>query len=281
MNAYGRIERVYVRAPDPDSLGAWRGYGWHAEPDPAAIAGEHDAFVETLRGLTDDVMIGTARVDGDPDAVYAYDPTLVTDAGVIPLRMGKEGRRDEPAIVAEELRAAGFTVLAPLEPPARAEGGDMFFLDERTLLVGLGYRTNADAAEQLRVRLAEQSVDVMTFDLPHHHGPAECLHLMSFISMLDADLAVGYRPMMPVRLVELLDARGVRLVEVPDEEFASMGPNVLATAPRVALALDENPITKTRMEAAGVEVRTYDGPQISRNGDGGPTCLTRPLVRRK
>jgi N-dimethylarginine dimethylaminohydrolase len=191
--------------------------------------------------------------------------------------MGKVGRSDEPAIVAEELRAAGCTVLPPLEPPGTAEGGDMFFLDDRTLLVGSGYRTNEDAAEQLRMRLPD--LDVVCFDLPHHHGPAECLHLMSFISMLDADLAVAYLPMMPVRLVQLLDARGVEIVEVPDEEFVSMGPNVLALAPRVALALDGNPVTKARMESAGVEVITYAGRHISLNGDGGPTCLTRPLVR--
>jgi N-dimethylarginine dimethylaminohydrolase len=279
MNAYGRIERLYMRAPDPDALGAWREYGWHLEPDPGEVVAEHQAFVQTVRTAVDDVIVGTAPVPHDPDAIYAYDPTVVTDGGVIPLRMGKEGRRDEPATVAEELAAAGCTVLAPLEPPATAEGGDMLFLDDRTLLVGVGYRTNAEAVEQLRERLADQRVDVLAFDLPHHHGPAECLHLMSFISILDADLAVAYLPMMPVRLVQLLDERGVQIVEVPEDELASMAPNVLALAPRVALALDGNPQTKARMEAAGVDVITYAGRHISLNGDGGPTCLTRPLVR--
>jgi N-dimethylarginine dimethylaminohydrolase len=131
----------------------------------------------------------------------------------------------------------------------------------------------------VRPRLAEDGVQIVTFDLPHDHGPAECLHLMSFISMLDADLAVVSLPMMPVRLVQLLDARGIVMVEVPDQEFPTMGPNVLALGPRKALALDGNPVTRGRMEAAGVEVTTYRGEHISRNGDGGPTCLTRPLVR--
>jgi dimethylargininase len=279
MNAYGRVERIYVRRPDADALGAWREYGWHVQPDAAAVTAEHTAFVETLRRIADDVIVGAAPVDGDPDAVYAYDPTLVTDAGVIPLRMGKRGRRAEPAIVAEELRGAGLTVLPALEPPATAEGGDIFFLDDRTLLVGLGYRTNVASVDQLRARLADQHVDVLAFDLPHHHGPAECLHLMSFMSMLDADLAVAYVPMMPVRLVQLLDDRDIRIVEVPHDEFASMGPNVLALAPRRALALEGNPVTKARMEHAGVDVATYAGRHISVNGDGGPTCLTRPLVR--
>ena len=123
------------------------------------------------------------------------------------------------------------------------------------------------------------SVDVVAFDLPHFHGPGECLHLMSFISPLDTDLAVAYLPMVPVRLLELLRDRGVGLVEVPDDEFASMGPNVLALGPRIALALAGNPETRRRMEAAGVDVRPYVGAEISLKGEGGPTCLTRPLER--
>ena len=155
----------------------------------------------------------------------------------------------------------------------------MFFLDDRTLLAGLSYRTNEAAIEQLRPRLAEQGVDIITFDLSHFHGPGECLHLMSFISPLDADLAVVYLPMMPVRLVHLLEARGIAMVEVPEEEFLSLGPNVLALGPRRAITVDANPITRSRMEAAGVEVQTYAGNQICLHGDGGPTCLTRPLAR--
>lgn len=279
MNAYGTVRRIYVRPPHADAFAAWQAYGWHTDPDVEAAAAEHAAFVEALRSHVDDVVVGTTPVPGDPDAIYAFDPTLVTDAGVIPLLPGKEGRRDEPAVVATELANAGCSILPPLTSPATAEGGDMFFLDERTLLVGLGYRTNAETVEQLRPRLAEQGVEVLAFDLPHYLGPAECLHLMSFISMLDADLAVVFLPMTPVRLVQLLAERGVALVEVPEEEFPSMGPNVLSLGPRRAIAVAGNPITRGRMEAAGVDVTTYAGAHISLNGDGGPTCLTRPLVR--
>ena len=279
MDAYGPIQRIYVRTPHADAFTNWRAYGWHAEPDAEATAAEHAAFVDALRASVPDVVVGRDPVAGDPDAVYAYDPTLVTDAGVIPLLPGKEGRRDEPAIVVGELAAAGLATLPGLEPPATAEGGDMLFLDAKTLLVGIGYRTNEAGAQQLRERLGGQGVTIETFDLPHFHGPEECLHLMSFLSMLDADLAVSYLPMMPVRLVQLLEARGVDIVEVPEEEFATLGPNVLALGPRRALALAGNPKTRARMEAAGVEVVTYEGRHISLNGDGGPTCLTRPLVR--
>jgi N-dimethylarginine dimethylaminohydrolase len=269
MNSHGIVRRIYVRPPHADAFAAWRAYGWHADPDVEAAASEHAAFVDVLRSMVDDVVVGTTPVPGDPDAVYAYDPTLVTDGGVIPLRPGKEGRRGEPAIVATELERARCTILPALTPPATAEGGDMFFLDDHTLLVGLGYRTNIEGVEQLRTRLAAQDVEVRTFDLPH----------LSFISMLDRDLAVVSLPMMPVRLVQLLEERGVSFVEVPDEEFATMGPNVLALGPRRALAVAGNPVTHARMEAAGVDVTTYAGAHISINGDGGPTCLTRPLVR--
>jgi len=279
MNAYDSIQRIYVRPPHAEAFEQWKAYGWHTEPDPQAAADEHAGFVEALTAAVPDVVVGTASVPGDPDAIYAYDPTLVTEAGVIPLRPGKEGRRDEVAVVAAELEAAGCTILAGLEAPATAEGGDMFFLDDRTLLAGLSYRTNEAAIEQLRPRLAEQGVEIVTFDLSHFHGPGECLHLMSFISPLDTDLAVVYLPMMPVRLVHLLEARGIAMVEVPEEEFLSLGPNVLALGPRRAITVDANPITRSRMEAAGVEVQTYPGNHICLNGDGGPTCLTRPLAR--
>ncbi len=279
MNAYGTVERIYVRPPHVDAFASWQAYGWHTEPDVAAASAEHAAFVDMLRAAGPDVVVGMASVVGDPDAVYAFDPTLVTDAGVIPLLPGKLGRRAEPAIVAAEMADAGCTILPSLTAPATAEGGDMFFLDDRTLLIGLGYRTNAAAVDQLRPRLGEQGVEVLAYDLPHFHGPAECLHLMSFISMLDIDLAVVYLPMMPVRLVQLLAERDIVMVEVPDEEFPTMGPNVLAIGPRRAVAIEGNPVTRARMEAAGVEVMTYRGTHISLNGDGGPTCLTRPLVR--
>ncbi len=278
QDAVGTIRRIYVRPPDPQALASWRDFGWRAPPDPGKAAQEHAAFREALAAAGAEIVIGETIVPGDPDAIYAYDPILPTDRGVIALRTGKPGRRDEPAALTVDLAGAGLGLLGTLAPPATAEGGDMFWLDDRTLLVGRGYRTNDAGIEQIRSLLGD-GIDVIAFDLPHAEGPDTCLHLMSFISPLDHDLAVGYLPMMPVRLVELLRERGVGLVEVPHEEFETQGPNVLALAPRVALALEGNPETHRRMEAAGVDVRTFAGSEISRKGDGGPTCLTRPLDR--
>ncbi len=274
MNMTGQLQRVLVRPPA--GLERWREYGWRGKPDAERIAAEHEAFRRELEAAGAEVVVADP-IEGNPDAVYVYDPAIVAARGAVLLRPGKEGRREEVDAMAGDLDRAGIPVAARLEPPALAEGGDTLWLDERTLLVGIGYRTNLAGAEALARALPE--INVLTFDLPHHHGQSEVLHLMSLISPLDADLALVYLPLMPTRLVELLHERGIELVEVPDEEFDSMGSNVLALAPRVALALEGNPVTRQRMEAAGVEVRTYRGEELSRKGDGGPTCLTRPLLR--
>ena len=168
-------------------------------------------------------------------------------------------------------------VAARIEAPGTIDGGDTVWLDERTLLVGRGYRTNASGVEQLAAAFPD--AEVLSYDLPHWNGDGEVMHLMSLISPLDDDLALVYPRLAPVRLLELLAERGIAAVEVPDEEFESMGPNVLALGPRRALALEGNDETRRRMEAAGVDVVTYTGDEISRKGDGGPTCLTRPLLR--
>ena len=277
QSSTGTLRRVYVRPPVADTTAACELYGWHAPFYPGKAADEHDAFRAQLEAAGSEVIVGLTPIPGDPDAIYTYDPILATDGGVVALRPGKPGRRDEPAAVAEDLAAAGVPTLGTLTAPAEAEGGDMFWLDETTLLIGRGYRSNDVGIAQLQGFLPDITTHV--FDLPHQAGPDRCLHLLSLISPLDQDLVVCFLPLLPVRLVELLRERDIEMIEVPEEELHSMGPNVLALEPRVALALEGNPETRRRMEAAGVEVRTYRGDEISRKGDGGPTCLTRPLER--
>jgi N-dimethylarginine dimethylaminohydrolase len=182
----------------------------------------------------------------------------------------------EAEALAAPLVDAGVPIAARMEAPATADGGDMFWLDDRTLLVGRGYRTNDAGVAWIRDALPDS--EVLTFDLPHLNGRSEVLHLMSLLSPLADDLVVAYLPLLPVRLVELLESRGIEIVDVPEEEFESMGPNVLALAPRVAVALERNAETRRRLERAGVELLTYEGTELSK-GDGGPTCLTRPLAR--
>ena len=277
QSMWAPLRRVLVRAPDPASVAAWHAFGWRGEPDPVRLAEEHEAFRALLADAGAEVVTAGTPLGLSPDAIYVYDPALVTDRGALLLRPGKDGRRVEVETMAADLVEAGVPITAQLEAPAQAEGGDTIWLDERTLLVGVGYRTNEAGVEALRAALP--GVDVLAFDLPHLGGPGEVLHLMSLVSPLDRDLAVAYLPLLPVRLVQLLAERAIQLVEVPEDEFWTMGPNVLAVGPRVALALDGNPVTRRRLEEAGVEVRVYGGDHLSRLGDGGPTCLTRPLLR--
>jgi dimethylargininase len=271
------LRRVLVRPPAPGAWAAWKSYGWRAEPDPGRLEEEHAAFRELLVEAGAEVVVAATPHALDPDAIYVYDPALVGDPGAVLLRPGKEGRRGEVEAMGADFVEAGVPIAARLEAPGLAEGGDTLWLDERTLLVGRGYRTNDEGIRQLGEALP--GIEVVAYDLPHLRGAREVLHLMSLISPLDVDLAVVFLPLLPVRLVELLAERAIELIQVPDEEFETMGANVLALGPRMALALEGNDETRRRMERSGVAVRVYRGDEISRKGDGGPTCLTRPILR--
>jgi dimethylargininase len=273
---WGDLRRVLVRRPLEADAAAWEAYGWRSAPDVAAAQAEHEAFSALLEEAGAEVVVSEHDA-GNPDAIYTYDPTLVGVDGAVLLLPGKERRRGEPPATVAPLEAAGVPVVGRVELPATVEGGDTVWLDERTLLVGIGYRTNPAALDALTAVFP--GVELIAFDLPHWNGAGEVMHLMSFLSPLDRDLALVYPRIAPTRLMWLLAERGIRVVEVPDEEFETQGPNVLALGPRRALALEGNDETRRRMERAGVDVVTYRGDEISRKGDGGPTCLTRPLLR--
>jgi N-dimethylarginine dimethylaminohydrolase len=265
------LRRVLVRRP-PSDTSDWQRYGWRAQPDAARLADEHERFCLSLEGAGAEVVCTDATT---LDAIYAFDPAIVADSGAVLLRPGKPERAAEVDAMEAALVAAGVPVAARLEEPAFAEGGDTAWLDAETFLVGRGYRTNVEGIHALGRALG---LEPFAFDLPHFHGPGEVMHLLSLFSPLDRDLAVAYPPLMPVGLVQLFAERGVELVEVPDEEFDSMGSNVLALGPRRALMLKRNVETRRRLERAGVDVTVYSGEELSK-GDGGPTCLTRPLLR--
>ena len=205
-------------------------------------------------------------------------PPSSSPAGVILCNMGKPARRGEPGIAGEAYRRLGIPVAGAIEGEGRLEGGDMVWLDDRTLAVGHTYRSNDEGIRQLG-RLVGPEVEVVVADMPHYRGPSDVFHLMSVLSPIDRDLALVYSPLMPIRFRDWLIARGIRLVEVPEAEFDSMGCNVLAIAPRRCVMLKGNPLTRAALAAAGAEVIEIDGEEISSKGQGGPTCLTRPLLR--
>ena len=270
------LRRVLVRRPSVAACALWKEYGWRQEPDPAALVREHEQFCAVLEASGAEVVVADP-IDVDPDAVYTFDPGLVTERGAVLLRPGKDGRRLEPAAIERDLEQAGVPVAAALEELVIAEGGDFIRLDEQTLLAGRGYRTSSAGIHAVADSLP--GVDLHVFDLPHWHGENEVMHLLSLLSPLDADLVLAYTPLLPVALAQLLAARGIEIVPVPDDEFETMATNVLALGPRLALALDGNPVTRARLTAAGVDVLVYEGCELSLKGDGGPTCLTMPLLR--
>jgi len=274
------LRRVLVKRPD-EAFGTADPAVWHytARPDLEEARREHDALVEILRGAGAEVIDHPEAQPDRADSIFVFDPVLVTNRGAVLLRMGKELRRGEEAALGRRLQGAGVPVLAALKGEATAEGGDLLWLDSQTLAVGQGFRTNAEGLRQLREILAGLDVQVLPVELPYFTGPVACLHLLSLISPVDHDLAVVYPPLLSVPFWKTLRDRGFRLIEVPEDEFPTMGPNVLALAPGKCLMLEGNPVTRRRLEEAGCEVLTYRGREISLKAEGGPTCLTRPIWR--
>jgi N-dimethylarginine dimethylaminohydrolase len=284
LSAVGRLAQVVVKHPrdafvDDQTIAAqWQPLNFSGPPDLARAVDEHDRFVAILRAAGAAVDYLPRDPSTTLDSIYAYDASIVSPRGMILCRMGKQAREGEPASHERAFGALNVAVAGRIEPPGRLEGGDTFWADDRTIVVGRGYRTNAEGIRQLGA-LVGSAVEVVEVPLPHWRGERDVMHLLSLISPVDDDLAVVYSPLIPVPFREWLLDRGYRFVEVPDEEFATMGTNVLALGPRRCVVLSGNPRTRAALEAAGTEVTEYEGREISVKGDGGPTCLTRPILR--
>lgn len=257
----------------------WRDLRWTRSPNPKIAAEEHRQLVAALERAGARVYCLPKDDRTNLDSLYAHDPVLMTDEGAVILQMGKPARRGEGPAVADAMRTWDMPILGVVDGDAMAEGGDMIWLDARTLLVGRGFRTNQRGIERLSDLLKPLGVTVISVPLPYADGPQDVLHLMSFMSLLDTDLAVVNRRLLPVPLFELLSERGVELVDVAEDEYMTLGCNVLAVAPRQLLMVAGNPVTRERLEAAGCDVTEFEGSEICLPGAGGPTCLTRPVHR--
>jgi dimethylargininase len=272
------LRDVLVKPPGPAFGHAFDdpSHGFLRPVDLARARREHDGLVDVLERLGVRVHVLDHEPATDPDLVYAFDPLLVTDAGAIPLRPGKPNRSEEPAILEAFLHAAGVPTAGRIEAPGTIEGGDTVWLRDGLLVIGRTLRTNDAGATQL-ARIV--GGDVRIVDVPYWKGPAELVHLMSVISPVSDDLAVVFLPLLPAGLHEWLVELGVRLVEVPEAEYPTLGCNVLAVRPGVVVVADGNPITRRGLEVAGVEVHAVPLGEVGENGSGGATCLTRPILR--
>jgi len=286
VKAYGSqsmvapLRKVLVKRPD-ENFAVSDPVAWHytSRPDLAVAQREHDELVALIRQAGCEVFYHDEVQPERADAIFAFDPALVTDEGAVILNMSKLLRRGEEAAMARRFEELEIPILYKLHGLARAEGGDLFWLDHDTLAVGQGFRTNAEGLSQLREALEPIGVTVIPVELPYYTGPAACLHLLSLMSLVDEKLLVIYPPLVAVPFWQELQRRGIEIIEVPDEEFLTMAPNVLALAPRKCIMLEGNPRTQRKLEEAGCEVATYKGNEISLKAEGGPTCLTRPLWR--
>jgi N-dimethylarginine dimethylaminohydrolase len=279
------LRRVLVCSPraagwdTPGQLSQWRDLGFLHRPDFAVAQAQHDVLCNELRQAGAEVLQLSGSADLTLDAVYAHDASFATDFGVIALNPGKENRRPEARAHRDFCQRLGISVFGEMKSPAMAEAGDIIWLGARTLLVGNGYRTNPAGIEQLRSFLAPKGVEVISAPLPYGPGPSACLHLMSLISLLDEHTALVDLSWLAVETVELLKGRGYKFIEIDPAERETLACNVLALGSKRLLAIEENSKTNARLRTAGFDVRTFIGSELCINGSGGPTCLTRPLLR--
>ncbi len=257
----------------------WKKFNYLEEPDFTKAQQEYEKFLSILNQHVEQIDFLPTSESVGLDSLYAHDPVKFTKNGAIILKSGKKLRQPEAGVYKEFLQEKGIPIIGELTGDAVCDGGDIVWLNDRTLLVGRGYRTNDEAIRQLKEITKDLVDEFIVVQLPHDQGEDECLHLMSFISLVDEDLAVVYSRLMPVFLRQMLIERGIQLIEVPDDEYLRLGCNVLALAPRVCMIASENPSTKQQLLDAGATVYEYEGNEISYLGTGGPTCLTCPVVR--
>lgn len=281
----GNLRRVLVYSPGvagwdrAQPSARWRELGFLRPLDFTKARAQHEALYRELRIAGAEVCELPAAEGLTLDSVYVHDASLPTDFGMILLRPGKANRQGEPRVHGTFCTEQGIPVLGEIAAPGTAEGGDIVWLDAKTLLVGCGYRTNATGIAQIRDLLAPEGVEVIAASLPYGPGPAACLHLMSLISLLEERTALVDLPWLAVETVELLKGRGFQFIEIDHAERETLACNVLALGSRRLLAIEENRKTNRKLQDAGFDVRSFPGSELCINGSGGPTCLTRPLLR--
>ncbi|MEQ9405989.1 MAG: arginine deiminase family protein [Cyclobacteriaceae bacterium] len=273
------IETGFVNQPYIDQ--EWESLNFLAAPDFDRANAEFDSFEQILSKSGTRIYHLPASDEVTLDSVYCRDAAITTNYGMILCRMGKSKRQNEPEEERRLFEQEGIKILGKITAPGTLEGGDVAWLDEKTLAVGHTYRTNHEGINQLKRLLEPHGIEVLVVEMPHYKGESDVFHLMSVLSPVDYKKAVVYSPLMPIYFREELINRGYALIEVPDEEFETIGCNVLAIAPGECVIVKGNPVTKARLEAAGCTVHEYKGAEISIKGGGGPTCLTRPILRER
>ena len=282
---YLKLASVYLKSAKNSFLSEeevsehWETLQYLSKPNFKKSLKEYTAFQTFFREKNISTCFFPINRKTKIDSIYSRDASIATDFGIIICNMGKQGRIHEPYAQLEAYKMNNINILGEIKFPGTLEGGDVAWLDQNTLAVGHTYRTNEEGISQLKGLLQPKGIEIIVVELPHYKGKSDVFHLMSILSPVDKNLAVVYSPLMPIKFRNELLERGFQLVEVPEQEFDSMGCNVLAVAPRDCLMVAGNPITRKLLEDAGASVHIYEGNEISVKGGGGPTCLTRPIDR--
>ena len=279
------IRRVLIKSPESayknqvniDSQ--YQDLNYFGKPDFVRSLEDYESFRSILKKNGVEIHDLPADDITSLDSIYTHDPCLISNSGVILCSMGKTLRKKEPEMISKYFKSLNIPIIGKISPPGKLEGGDIVWINNRTVAVGVGYRSNLEGIAQLKEILSGDVDEIIPVHLPHWTGPSDCLHLMSNISPLDRDLFLVYSKLLPVSFREYLLDRGIKLIEVPDDEYESMGCNVLAISPKKVIMIEGNDMTKKLLETEGVDVSTYPGLEISYKGAGGPTCLTRPFLR--
>ncbi len=285
LSEHGQLAAVLMKHPrhafvnDAVIAAQWRELNFSAPPDLPRAIDEYERFLEIVAGNGCEILFLPESDATTLDSIYTRDATVESPLGMILASMGKRSRTSEPHAQAEELGRGGWPLGGAVAPPGYLEGGDLIWLDQKTVAVGQGARTNLEGIRQLKSLLNGSIDELIVVPLPDDPGPHDVMHLMSLVSPVDHDLAVVYSRLLPDDFKDTLQRRGYRLIDVPDDEYDTMATNVLALGPRECVMLNGNPKTRAALEKAGAAVHIYDGREISLKGGGGPTCLTRPLVR--
>lgn len=282
---YGQLQHVLLRHPSAAFRSqahlenTWMHFGYESVPDFQTACRDFDAFVDCLERAGACVHLLEDEADSGLDSLYVHDPAITIASGMVVGHMGKPARNQETEAFMNLCQTMHWPVLGRIETPGLLEGGDIVWVDENTLAVGVGFRTNEAGIQQLEAFANDIVENIIRVPLPYFRGPRDVLHLMSLISPIGPSLAVIYRKLLPVAFLEYLIEREYTFIDVPDEEYDSLGCNVLAVSPKISIMAEGSPVTRARIEAKGIEVLTYAPEEISLKGSGGPTCLTRPLVR--
>mgnify|MGYP001377761464 FL=1 len=279
------IRRVLIKSPENayknqvniDSQ--YQDLNYFGKPDFVRSLEDYESFRSILKKSGVEIHDLPADDITSLDSIYTHDPCLISNSGVVLCSMGKILRKKEPEMISKYFKSLNIPIIGKISPPGKLEGGDIVWIDNRTVAVGVGYRSNLEGIAQLKEILSGDVDEIIPVHLPHWTGPSDCLHLMSNISPINRDLFLVYSKLLPVSFREYLLDRGIKLLEVPDDEYESMGCNVLAIAPKKVIMIEGNDVTKNLLEKEGVDVSTYPGLEISYKGAGGPTCLTRPFLR--